>query len=91
MTGSADDELVGISETTRRLTMSEPKDLVEQLQRSNRRWKTLALAACSVLVLAALLGFVAMYRERMQAQQLMRDMDRALVNAQRAANSGLPR
>jgi hypothetical protein len=68
--------------------MSEPKDLVEQLQRSNRRWKTLALAACSVFVLAALLGFLAMYRERMQAQQLMRDLDRALANADRALSSG---
>jgi hypothetical protein len=68
--------------------MSDPKDLVEQLQRSNRRWKTLALAACSVLVLAALLGFAAMYRERMEAQQLMRDMDRALANADRALSSG---
>jgi hypothetical protein len=91
MTGSADDELVGISETTRRLTMSEPKDLVERLQRSNRRWKTLALAPCSVLVLAALLGFLAMYRERMQAQQLMRVMERAQANAERAANSELLR
>ncbi len=68
--------------------MSDPKDLVEQLQRSNRRWKSLALVACSVLVLAALFGFLAMYRERMQAQRLMRDMDRALANADRALSSG---
>ena len=46
--------------------MSEPKDLIEQLRRSNRRWKALALAACSVLVLAALAGFVAMARDQMR-------------------------
>ena len=41
--------------------MTEPKDLllvVEQLRRSKRRWKTLALAACSTLVLVVLFGFI---------------------------------
>jgi hypothetical protein len=44
--------------------MTEPKDLLlinEQLRRSNRFWKALALAACSALVLVVLFGFVAAY------------------------------
>jgi hypothetical protein len=91
LTGSADDELGGISLTTRRLTISEPKDLIEQLRRSNRRWKALALAACSVLVLAALLGFVAMSRDQMRIQELLRAMEQAQANALKAANAGQPR
>jgi ferric-dicitrate binding protein FerR (iron transport regulator) len=45
--------------------MPDPKDIIEQLRRSNRRWKALALAACAALVLVALVGFVANLRERM--------------------------
>lgn len=40
--------------------MTEPKDLLlinEQLRRSNRRWKALALAACTVLI--AVIGVIA--------------------------------
>ena len=70
--------------------MSEPKDLIEQLRRSNRRWKALALAACSILVLLALLGFVAMSRDQMRTQELLRTME-AHANALKAANSGQPR
>src|SRR4051812_3935125 len=43
--------------SVRRPAMTEPKDLllvVEQLRRSNRRWKALTLAACSLLVLVVL-------------------------------------
>jgi hypothetical protein len=68
--------------------MSEPNDLIEQLRRSNRRWRALALTACSVLVLAALVGFVAMSREQMRTQQVMRELADAAANAQQAANSG---
>jgi anti-sigma-K factor RskA len=71
--------------------MSEPNDLIEQLRRSNRRWRALALAACSVLVLAALVGFVAMSREQMRTQQVVRELADAAANAQQAANSGQPR
>ena len=52
--------------------MSETKDvllLVEQLRRSNRRWKALALAACAALVLMALVSVVAATRARKQAEQ----------------------
>jgi hypothetical protein len=44
--------------------MPDPEDFIEQLRRSNRRWKALALAACAALVLAALVGLVAKARER---------------------------
>ena len=56
--------------------MPDPGDLIEQLRRSNRRWKVLALAACAALVLAALVGLVAKARERslqyLRVQQLGR-------------------
>ena len=81
--------------------MSEPKDLlcvIEQLRRSNRRWKALALAACSALVLVVLLGFVAVYTAQVRANQELRAANAALasahqarVEAQRAANPGQPR
>ena len=81
--------------------MSEPKDLLiinEQLRRSKRLWKTLALAACSALVLVLLLGFVAMYTAQMRANRELRAANGALaiahqarVEAQRAANPGQPR
>jgi hypothetical protein len=81
--------------------MSEPKDLVlvnEQLRRANRCWKALALAACSVLVLVLLLGFVAVYtaqvranRQLMAANTALASAHQARVEAQRAANPGPPR
>ena len=55
--------------------MSEPKDLVvvnEQLRKSNRRWKTVALAACSALVLMAILSLVAAEKARRQAEAAVR-------------------
>jgi hypothetical protein len=91
LTGSADDELSGKTVTTRRLTMSEQWDLIEQLRRSNRRWKALALAACSILVLVAVAGFVAMSRQQMLSKELMRAMEQAAANAHHAANSGQAR
>ena len=54
---------------------TEPKDLLlvnEQLRRSNRRWKTLALAACTLLLLVTLFGIVAATRARIQAEHAMR-------------------
>src|SRR5262245_46455585 len=80
--------------TARRLAMSEPKDLlliIEQLRRSNRRWKTLALAACSALILVGLVGFIAASTQRMRAVAELRAANAALVRAQMAANPGQPR
>jgi hypothetical protein len=81
--------------------MTEPKDLLlvnEQLRRSNRFWKALALAACSALVLVVLFGFVAVYTAQMRANRELRAANAALASAhqaradaQRAANSGQPR
>jgi hypothetical protein len=81
--------------------MTEPKDLLlvnEQLRRSNRRWKALALAASSALVLVLLLGFVAVYAAQMRANRELRATNAALASAhqarleaQRAANPGQPR
>lgn len=62
--------------------MSEPKDLLlvnEQLRRSNRRWKALALAACSALVLVVLFGFVAVYTAQVRAKRELRAANAALA------------
>ena len=80
--------------------MSEPKDLlllIEQLRRSNRRWKALALAACSALVLVAIVGFVVVA----WAQILLEREQRVALDARaraevaaaalRGANPGKPR
>jgi hypothetical protein len=67
--------------------MSETKDillLVEQLRRSNRRWKALALAACAALVLMALVSVVAATRARKQAEHAMRAEQLARENAMQA-------
>ena len=64
--------------------MTEPKDLlllVEQLRRSNRRWKALALAACAVLVLAVLFGFVGVYTAQMRANHELVAANAALARA----------
>jgi hypothetical protein len=77
--------------------MSEPKDLVlanEQLRRSNRRWKALALGACAALILIAFLSVMAATRARIQAEAAMRaerDARVAALNAARAANPVQPR
>jgi hypothetical protein len=78
--------------------MHEPKDLLlinEQLRRSNRRWKALALAACAALILLAFVGVAAASRARLQAEHAMRaerlarqNAELARVQAQRAANPG---
>ena len=49
--------------------------------------EVLALAACSALVLAALVGFVAMSRQRMQAEHEMRAAQDALATAHNAAQA----
>jgi hypothetical protein len=70
--------------------MPEPKDLLfvnEHLRRSNRRWKALALAACSALVLVALLGAVAVSWQRMRAEAQMREAHDELARAERAARA----
>jgi len=81
--------------------MTEPKDLLlvnEQLRRSNRRWKALALAACSALMLVVLFGFVAVYtaqvranRELLRANAALAEAHQARADAQRVANPGQPR
>jgi hypothetical protein len=81
--------------------MSEPKDLVlanEQLRRSNRRWKALALSACSALILMSVVGFIAAMSAQMRLNHELRAVNAALacanqarVDAQRAANPGQPR
>jgi hypothetical protein len=81
--------------------MTEPKDLLhinEQLRRSNRFWKALALAACAALVFVLFLGFVAAYtaqvrsnRKLMRANAALAAAHQARAEAQRAANPGQPR
>jgi hypothetical protein len=81
--------------------MTEPKDLLlinEQLRQSNRFWKTLALAACSALIIMALVGFIAAYtaqvranRQLLAANAALASANQARVEAQRAANPGHPR
>jgi hypothetical protein len=84
---------------------TEPKDLLlvnEQLRRSNRRWKALALAACAVVILVGLLSAMWAQAQRMRAVAAMGDAMRAerlarqnaelaRVQAQRAANPGQPK
>jgi len=88
--------------------MTGPKDpllVIEQLRRSNRFWKAVALAACSALVLVILLGSVAAYTAQMRANQELRRADAAVrranaavasarqarLAAQQAANPGQPK
>ncbi len=73
--------------------MSEPKDLVlanEQLRRSNRRWKALALGACGTLILVAVLSAMAATRARIQAEFAIRQEQQARMAALRAANAANP-
>jgi hypothetical protein len=73
--------------------MSEPKDLVllnEQLRRSNRRWKAVALGACGTLILVAVLGVMSATRARIQAEFAMRAEQQARMDALRAANAANP-
>ena len=56
--------------------MLEPKELLlanEHLRRSNRRWKALALAECTLLLLVTLFGFVTAYTARMRAEAAPQD------------------
>jgi hypothetical protein len=80
--------------------MTEPKDLLlinEQLRRSNRFWKALALAACAFLVLVAVVGFVSVAWERVRAErarrqaQVLVEAHAAVENAQKAANPRWPK
>jgi hypothetical protein len=74
--------------------MTEPKDLllvIEHLRRSNRRWKALALAACAVLFLLAIVGYVRTERQRAQAEAAFQAANAALAEAQWAARHGQPR
>jgi hypothetical protein len=76
------------------LAMSEPKDLLlvnEQLRRSNRRWKTVALAACSALVLMVILSLFAAEKARRQTEAAVRAQYDAAVRVRMAAEAGLRR
>ena len=56
--------------------MLEPKDALlanEHLRRSNRRWKALALAECTLLLLVMLFGFVTADTARMRAEAAPQD------------------
>lgn len=71
--------------------MTEPKDLLlvnEQLRRSIRRWKGLALAACSALVLVVLFGFFAQYSAQVRANRELRAANAALTRAHQACVEG---
>jgi hypothetical protein len=70
--------------------MHETNDLIEQLRKSNRRWKALALAASSALVLATLIGMANAARERIRAEHAMREVNAALARAQMRVNPGQP-
>jgi hypothetical protein len=71
--------------------MTEPKDLllvVEQLRRSNRRWKALALAACAVMILMVVGSFVAATWQQARANAQLRAANAALAEANAARNPG---
>ncbi len=74
--------------------MTEPKDLllaIEQLKRSNRRWKTLALAVSAALVFAAIFLVIEAGRQRMRAEAVMRHLQMALADAQQTASQAQQR
>src|SRR5262249_38341880 len=74
------------------LAMSDPEVLIEQLGRSNRRWKALALTACFALVLVALSAVGAMATQPLAAAAAMRQANEALTRANlELANPGQPR
>ena len=67
--------------------MTEPKDLLlvnEQLRRSNRGWKALALTACAALAFVMLFGFIAMYRAQARANRELRAANANLASALQA-------
>jgi hypothetical protein len=74
-----------------RMTMSDQDALIDQLRRSNRRWKVLASIACSALLLAAALGYVSALKNRMQVERELRAANEALANAEKAVNPGRTR
>jgi len=81
--------------------MTEPKDLLlvnEQLRRSNRRWKALALGASFVLAFMVIGSFVGaawqqarLEHQRRAAEAALANAHQARMEAQRAANPGQPR
>ncbi len=65
--------------------MTEPKDLVllnEQLRRSNRRWKVIALTACGALILMAIVGVVAAASAQMRLKHELRAANAAMARAE---------
>ena len=67
--------------------MTEPKDLLlvnEQLRRSIRRWKVLALSTWALLLVIALFGVMRAERQRMRAEPAMRDAMASLASAHQA-------
>jgi hypothetical protein len=67
-----------------RAAMSDADVLVEQLRRSNRRWKALALAASTALVLLALAWYASAVARRIRMERALAEVN-ALVTAQEKA------
>jgi hypothetical protein len=57
--------------------MSETEALVERLQRANRRWKALALVACSALILMSLAWSASIYSRRVALERRNAELLRA--------------
>jgi hypothetical protein len=65
--------------------MSDADVLVERLRRSNRRWKALALAACTALVLLALAWYASAVARRIRMERALEEVNRALATTQEKA------
>ncbi len=74
--------------------MNESNELllaIEQLKRSNRRWKTLAHTVSIVLVSVAFFLMIGAQRERMRAEAAMQQLAMAMADEQRAASQAQQR
>jgi hypothetical protein len=63
--------------------MSDADALVERLRRANRRWKTLALAACTAVGLTLLAWYIGVSRAEHRAERMRAEAERALYAARR--------
>jgi hypothetical protein len=72
--------------------MSDSDALIEQLRRSNRRWKALALASSTALLFMLLVGIASLASQKMRAEAAMRAANEALARANfEASHAGQPR
>jgi hypothetical protein len=60
-------------------------DKIEDLMRSNRRWKAIALAACGALALCVVYSLVVVNQRRVQAEDAMALARAAEAEARAAA------